>query len=108
MTEQNSLASIVDSLKQLYQTVQQIQSSLNKPEVRENIRLFFERLQTLPENTKRFLADLAYRGWFFTDEMTLNEISVFYNLTTAQNSTDETYIDSYMEKLVEKYTKHHY
>lgn len=35
--------------------------------------------------------------------MTLNEISVFYNLTTSQNSDDEAYIDGYMEKLVERY-----
>lgn len=106
MAEQNPFIGVIDGLKQLYQTVQQIQTFLDKPEVKEKIRLFFERLGSLPEETKRFLADLAYRGWFFTDEMTLNEISVFYNLTTAQNSTDETDIDGYMEKLVERYKEH--
>lgn len=106
MAEQNSLASIEDGLRQLYQVVRQVHSFLNKPEVKEKIRLFFERLKTLPDDTKKFLRDLAYRGWFFTDEMTLNEISVFYNLTTAQHSVDEAQIDAYMEKLVEKYTEH--
>lgn len=106
MAEQNSLASIADGLRQLYQAAQQVHSFLNKPEVKENVRLFFESLKTLPDDTKRFLRDLAYRGWFFTDEMTLNEISVFYNLTTSQHSVDEAQIDGYMEKLVEKYTDH--
>ena len=55
---------------------------------------------------KRILGDLAYRGWFFSDEMTLNEFSVFYGKTTAQNSTDEAYIDTYMESLVEKYSNY--
>ncbi|MCU1264121.1 MAG: hypothetical protein JWM21_439 [Acidobacteria bacterium] len=103
MGEQSSLKSISEGLSQLYQAVRQIHSFLNRPEVKEKVRLFFERLRDLPEDTKRFLRDLAYRGWFFTDEMTLNEISVFYNLTTAQNSVDEAQIDIYMEALVEKY-----
>lgn len=106
MAEQASIASIIDGLKQVYQAAQRIHSVLSRPEVKEGVRLFFERLINLPEETKRFLSDLAYRGWFFTDEMTLNELSVFYNLTTAQNSVDEAYIDGYMEKLVEKYMSH--
>lgn len=70
------------------------------------MRLFFENLRSLPEDTKRFLRDLAYRGWFLTDEMTLNELSVFYALSTSQNSVDEAQIDKYMEELVAKYADH--
>lgn len=97
------LKKISDGLSQLYQTVQQVNSFLNRPEVRERIRLFFENLKQLPEDTKRFLRDLAYRGWFLTDEMTLNELAVFFNLNTSQNSVDEGQIDEQMAAIVERY-----
>jgi hypothetical protein len=106
MAEQSSIENISNSLSSLYQSVQRIQSFLNKPEVREAVRLFFENLRSLPEDTKRFLRDLAYRGWFLTEEMTLNELAVFYNLSTSQNSVDEAQIDEYMEELVTKYEGH--
>src|SRR2546430_4593495 len=103
MVEPSALKSISDGLNQLYQAVQRINSFLSRPEVKERVRLFFENLKQIPEETKRFLRDLAYRGWFFTSEMTLNELAVFYNLTTSQNSVDETQIDDHMEALVERY-----
>jgi hypothetical protein len=106
MAEESSIENISEGLRSLYQTVQKIQSFVNRPEVKEAVRLFFENLRSLPEDTKRFLRDLAYRGWFLTDEMTLNELSVFYNLSTSQNSVDEARIDQYMEDLVSKYADH--
>lgn len=106
MAEQSSIENISEGLSSLYQTVQKIQSFINRPEVKEAVRLFFENLRSLPEDTKRFLRDLAYRGWFLTDEMTLNELSVFFNLSTSQNSVDEAQIDKYMEELVAKYADH--
>jgi hypothetical protein len=99
----SDLKKISDGLSRLYQTVQQVNSFLSRPEVRERIRLFFENLEQLPEDTKRFLRDLAYRGWFLTDEMTLNELAVFLNLNTSQNSADEGQIDEQMAGIVERY-----
>jgi hypothetical protein len=97
------LKEISDGLNQLYWTVQKTNSFLNRPEVKEHVRRFFENIKKIPEDTKRFLRDLAYRGWFLTDEMTLNELAVFYNLKTFQNSVDEAQIDDHMEALVERY-----
>jgi len=99
----SDLKIISDGLSRLYQTVQQVNSFLNRPEVRERIRLFFENLKQIPEETKRFLRDLAYRGWFLTDEMTANELAVFFNLNTSQNSGDEGEIDEHMAAIVERY-----
>lgn len=101
--ENSSLKNIIDGFKKLSQAIQEIRSFLNRPEIKQAVRVLVESWRNLPDDTKRFIRDLAYRGWFFTSEMTLNEMAVFYNLTTSQKSADEDRIDECMEDLVGKY-----
>src|ERR1700752_2827756 len=103
MMQQSGLEEISNGLSQLYRSIEQFKSFLNRPEVKAQLRTFFDEIAKIPEETKRFLADLAYRGWFLTDAMTLNELSVFYALATAQNSVDEAQIDDVMEAMIERY-----
>lgn len=104
--QRSGLEEISNGLSQLYRSIGQFKSFLNRPEVKAQLRTFFDEIAKIPEDTKRFLADLAYRGWFLTDAMTLNELSVFYALATAQNSVDETQIDDVMEAMIERYINH--
>ncbi len=65
--EQSSLKSIIEGFKELSQAIQQIRSFLNRPEVKKAVKALVESWRNLSEDTKRFMRDLAYRGWFFLE-----------------------------------------